>query len=114
MSKTIYAFIVACVAVFCFTERSTALTLSDDFSEGLNLPWQFLDDLGDSPPEFTNVIVNDADQDLKLIGSASDYDDSFDLSLSTTGYVGLGDPEYLFENEVHVSATFSALEYITL
>ena len=97
-----------------YTATAHANTLSDDFTGGLNLPWQFVDDLGDSPPEFMSIIVDDDDQDVKLIGSAIDYEENFDLSQSTTGYVGLGDRDYFYEDEVHVTATFSLLENMTL
>jgi hypothetical protein len=97
-----------------FASTVYADVFRDDFTDGLNLPWLFIDDLGDSPPEFTNVSFNDADQNLKFIGSATDYDESMDLSVSTTGYVGLGNPDYFFENDVYVSATFSPLENLTL
>jgi hypothetical protein len=36
-----------------------------------------------------------------------------DLSLGTTGYVGLGNSGYVFENDVYVTATFSPLENMT-
>lgn len=101
-------FIVVC------TVTVSADTFRDDFSGGLNLPWDFIDDVGDSPPLFTSVVFNDDDQDLKLIGSAIDFEENFDLSLSTTGYVGLDDATYFYDNEVHVTATFSLLENMTI
>lgn len=101
--------------VFCsFTATAEAIVLSDDFTGGLNLPWLFLDDLGNTPPDFISVTFDDADQDLKFIGSATDYDENFDLSLRTVGYVGLFNQDYFFPDEVHVMATFSLLENVTL
>ncbi len=105
---------VSFIAVCSFPATVEAIDLSDDFTGGLNLPWIFLDDLGESPPEFTDVTFNDADQDLKFIGSATEYDENLELSLSTTGYVGFGDFDYLFDNEVHLRVTFSLLENMTL
>ena len=107
------------LSTFCCIAATTsavtqAETFQDDFSGGLNLPWLFLDDFGDIPPSFTEVTSNDADQDLKFTGSAQAYDDENEFNLSVSGYVGLSNPEYLFENEVHVTATVRQTANLTL
>ena len=115
MLQRIYSIVAVVAILLGLRVSSTAAQIySDDFSGGLNLPWVFIDDFGDSPPAFTEIISNDADQDLKFIGSAEQFEQFFDLSLSTTGYVGLGDPDFAFQNEVHVTATFSPLTNISL
>ena len=114
MTPRIIATSILVILMVHWTVGARADSFRDDFAGGLNLPWEFIDDLGDSPPEFTEVIFNDDDQDLKLIGSAMEFQENFDLSLSTTGYVGLDDSSYFYENEVHVTATFSLLENITI
>ena len=91
-----------------------ATQLEDNFQGGLNLPWVFGDEFGDSPPAFTEVISNDGDDDLKLVGSAEAFNDSFDFNTFATGFVGLGDNNYFFPNEVHVTATVSPLQNMTL
>jgi hypothetical protein len=113
--RSIATSILGFVVVSLLTATAQALDFDDDFTGGLNLPWVFLDELGDSPPSFTDVIYNDADQDLKFIGSASDYQqDAFDFNLNAIGYVGIQNPDYFFPNEVHVTATFSLLENVML
>ena len=113
-SRWFSACVLGSIVCWSFAATAEAVVLTDDFTGGLNLPWVFLDDLGNSPPDFTSVTFDDPDQDLKFIGSADDYDENLDLSLSTTGYVGFGNPAYLFDDEVHVRVTFSLLENMTL
>lgn len=105
---------IVCWIVATAATVSHAEVFQDDFANGLNLPWLFLDDFGDVPPSFTDVTSDDADQDLKFTGSAMAYDDENEFNTSTSGYVGLGDPEYLFENEVHVTATVRQTSNTTL
>ena len=87
--QTIAQSMLGCILFCWLTATAEAIVLSDDFTGGLNLPWVFLDDIGHSPPDFTSVTFNDADQDLKFIGSATDYEENFDLTRNATGYVGL-------------------------
>ena len=107
--------IIAIFSILVFqTATIGALVIQDDFTGGRDERWSFIDDLANIPAEFTIVEDNDADQDLKLIGSAAEFESNFDFSLSTTGYFGLDNDDYHFSNEVHVTATFSPLENITI
>ena len=106
--------IIGCLLIGMSVATAQDIVLTDDFTGGLNLPWVFIDNFGNVPPESTDVISNDADQNLKLIGSSMAYEESMDFSESTTAYAGLGDNDFFFENEVHVSATFSQLRNTTL
>lgn len=115
MTRPLWAALLMSLAI-ALNVNAQDLVFQDDFAGGLNQPWVFLDNLGNVPPDFTDVSFGDADENLKFVGSESAFLDSdgFELSLSTTGYVGLNDDDYFFADEVHVRATFAPLENITL
>ena len=90
-------FTLIVTVLFGVTKYSLALEIADDFTGGLNLPWVFIDDFGDSPPSDTNVVSNDNGQDLKIIGSAEAFDNDNLFNASTTGYVGIGDDSFFLK-----------------
>ena len=100
--------------VLVAANTSWSMTFTDDFTGGFNLPWLFIDDLGEIPPEFATVVSNDAEQNVQLLGNAEDYSNDSIFNTSTTGYVGLENNDYLFAGDVFVSATFSPLDNLTL
>lgn len=91
-----------------------AVEWRDDFSGGLQQPWLFLDDVGDSPPSSTAIEFGTPAENLIFLGDSEEYENEFNLNLSATGYVGLGDDAYFFPGDVFVTATVSPLEQVNL